>query len=164
MSEETKDHEGLYKKFEVSRSDGEELPPNATFLVLRLDEHGDHEETMAARSAAKFYARQVNNPTMLKDLATKYPPNSSNLPYRMISAKELVEAHQLVQFGGAGWARPIDVMAVARGASRLDPSVVIALKCGRDLTERFHTSLDADIATETYGKLVAQAMNVRGDT
>lgn len=159
---EPKDSSGLYQKFEVSRADGEELPPDATFLVLRLDEHGDGEETQAARSSAKFYARQVNNPTMIKDLDTKFPANSSNLPYRMISAKESDEALQFIKFGKAGWARPIDVKSVARVGDLLVFALVIRLKCGLDLIERFNTATDADDTVENYGQLVAKAMNVRG--
>ena len=158
-----KDSEGLYKKFEVARADGEELPPEATFLVLRLDEHGDVEETNAARSAAKFYARQINNPTMLKDLATKYPPSCAALPYRMIPVKELEVSHQLMQFGAAGWARPIDVRSISRGANRLVPSIVIHLKDGNDLKELFLAAQLADAAVEKYGRLIAEVVNVPGD-
>jgi len=159
----SKDQQGLYSKFEVSRADGGELPPDAKFLVLRLDEHGDSEETQAARSAAKFYARQVGNETLRRDLLANYPANSSTLPYRMVPKSDLLEADQLTRFGKLGWLRPRDVVYVSSGSNPLVSSVRISLKSGEVLSERFDSQSEADAALESYGSAISKVVNVRGD-
>lgn len=124
-----KDHSGLYDKFEVARTDGEELPPDARFLVLRLDEHGDEEdkkETQAARWAAIQYAIQTGNGTLLKDLQQDYSCPSP--PRKNIPPEEKLE-----QYGDAGWVRACDVAHVCLGENTTAPSAVIVTKLGEKL-------------------------------
>ena len=66
---------GLYRKYNISRTDGKELDPKAEFFILRLDEHGfNHNHINACRKAILAYADEiaVRNPKMAKDLYERY--------------------------------------------------------------------------------------------
>ena len=53
--------DGVYNKFNVQRVDGTPLPETAVFFALRLDFHGDDEETVAARDAVLQYAASIGD-------------------------------------------------------------------------------------------------------
>lgn len=149
-----KDQAGLYKKFEVSRTDGEELPPEAAFLVLRLDEHGDEEdqkETQAARWAALQYAIQTGNQTLLKDLQQHYSCPSP--PRKNIPADEKLE-----QYGTAGWVRARDVRLVRLGENLNAPSAVIVTTLGDKLSQPCSNLADAEALVSKWGEQIRRRL------
>ena len=60
--------EGLINKFIISRADGTILPEGVIFFVLRLDAHGDEEDTNAARESALLYANLTKNTRLVEDI------------------------------------------------------------------------------------------------
>lgn len=59
---------GLHGRYIVSKASGEPCDPRAVYFVLRLDDHGNDPDHIAAcRSAAREYA--ANAPAHLKQMA-----------------------------------------------------------------------------------------------
>ena len=61
--EDEKRNPGLYKKYEIKRTDGKEIPKDAEFFVLRMDGNDK-----AAREALAYYAYLTDNHNLKKDL------------------------------------------------------------------------------------------------
>lgn len=65
---------GLYRRYNVSKVDGNN-DPSADYFVLRLDEHGDDKQHIeACRKAVMLYADEIEShlPQLSKDLREKY--------------------------------------------------------------------------------------------
>ena len=70
MTEETDQKRGLYNKYKLERTDGEHIPEEAKFFILRVD----RPEDSAARAALCCYADNIHatNPQLADDLYALY--------------------------------------------------------------------------------------------
>lgn len=73
MSENLKER-GLFKKYHITKSNGETIDPMSDFFVLRLDYHGEQKHASACRKAVIKYADEIKEhlPQLSKDLYYKY--------------------------------------------------------------------------------------------
>lgn len=65
---------GLYQKYEISRTDGNEIDPDNEYFVLKLDGKGDVKHIDASRVAILTYADEIEDhkPELAKDLRARY--------------------------------------------------------------------------------------------
>lgn len=67
---------GLHQRYEIYKSSGEPVDPNAEYFVLRLDLGGnDPKHIQACRQAIRTYAVAIQDhlPVLANDLLARYP-------------------------------------------------------------------------------------------
>ena len=66
---------GLFQRYNISRTDGTEINPNAEYFILRLDGHSkDKSHVTACRLAVLAYADAIapTKPKMAQDIYERY--------------------------------------------------------------------------------------------
>ena len=69
---------GLYLRYNVTKTNGEPVDEKAEYFVLRLDEGGDDiKHIKACRKAIRVYAKKIKKhlPQLSKDLLKRYSKN-----------------------------------------------------------------------------------------
>lgn len=105
IPEKEKNPDGLHKRYNVTKVDGDE-DPNAVYFVLRLDSMGDDPEHLrACQAAARVYARQIKDhiPGLAADLNRLLDMEEAELSNRMATnggtGREVTEEN-LITLGG----------------------------------------------------------------
>lgn len=66
-------NEGLKHKYNITKTDGSEIHPEAKYFVLRLDTHQeDRKHLQACMLAIMQYALAIDNPKLREDIYTEY--------------------------------------------------------------------------------------------
>ena len=70
----TNKRNGLYNKYNLSKSNGNPLDDNSEYFVLRLDANGEKHHVDASRKAILTYAKEIEEylPQLSEDLIKKY--------------------------------------------------------------------------------------------
>jgi len=65
---------GLYRKYEISRTDGTPIDPDNEYFVLKVEGNGDERHMEACRKAILVYAEEVKEflPHVSKDIKSRY--------------------------------------------------------------------------------------------
>jgi hypothetical protein len=85
---------GLYRKYNITRTDGKPIPENAEFFILRLDAGAELSHMNASLKAMEVYAKEIKKeiPSLSDDIIKRHFNHISN-PLEHLSQNEAFKEH-----------------------------------------------------------------------